>query len=167
MAEGGQGSFSIKVAGDMSLAGNVTGQVPQAERIVGLNTIASRQVRLLDIVNSGSISSNLVEWVYQANKDGSAGVTGEGLVKNQIDFDLVVGSQKVEKVTAYIKATTEMLNDITWIQSEINNELTREVLKAVESQVYSGTGVFASIKWLQNCSYCFYWWFCCWHCRLS
>tara|TARA_R110000772_G_scaffold125404_1_gene232112 strand:- start:1967 stop:3238 length:1272 start_codon:yes stop_codon:yes gene_type:complete len=141
MAKGAKGSFTIKAAGDMALNVNVTGQVPQAERIVGLNTVASRQVRLLDIVSTGVIGSNLVEWVYQANKDGSAGATGEGLSKNQIDFDMVVGSQKVEKVTAYIKATTEMLSDVAWIEQEIRNELMRELLKAVESGAYSGSGV--------------------------
>jgi HK97 family phage major capsid protein len=155
MAKGKSGSFSIKAPADMTLAGNVTGQVPQAERIVGLNTVASRQVRLLDIVRNGSISSNLIEWVYQANKDGSAGVTGEGLVKNQIDFDMVVGSQKVEKVTAYVKVTTEMLSDITWIETEIRNELTREVMKAVEAQIYSGTGVSPQLNGYRTVSTAF------------
>jgi len=140
MAQGERGSFAIKVAGDMSIDNNVTGQVPQAERIPGLNTIASRQIRLLDIVNKGVIGSNLVEWVYQANKDGSAGSTAEGAAKNQIDFDLLVGSQKVEKVTAYIKATTEMLNDIEWMEQEIRNELMRELMKAVEAGIYEGDG---------------------------
>jgi len=45
--------FEIKAVGDMSIAGNTTGQVPQALRIVGLNEIPSRTVRLLDIVSGG------------------------------------------------------------------------------------------------------------------
>ena len=124
----------------MSLTSNVTGQVPQAFRIDGVNNITTRAPRLLDIVSSGTIDSNLVEWVYQANKSGAAGVTAEGAPKNQIAFDLVVASQKVEKVTAFIKVTDEMLGDASYMASEINNELTREVVKAAETQVYSGTG---------------------------
>lgn len=146
MASGEKGSFQVKVAGDMSLSGNVTGQVPQAERIAGLNTVASRQVRLMDIVSTGVIGSNLVEWVYQANKDGSAGSTAEGAAKNQIDFDLVVGSQKVEKITAYIKATTEMLSDVEWMDQEIRNELMRELMKAVESGAYEGDGISPNLN---------------------
>lgn len=141
MSKGAKGSFTVKAVGNMLLSGNVTGQVPQAERIEGLNAIASRQVRLLDIVSTGTIGSNLVEWVYQSNKQGAAGSTVEGAAKNQIDFDMLIGSQKVEKVTAYIKATTEMLSDISWIEQEIRNELMRELMKRVEADAYSGDGV--------------------------
>jgi hypothetical protein len=133
--------LELKVAGDMSISGNVTGEVPQALRLPGLNEVASRQVRFLDALQRGTIASNLVEWVYQANKDGSAGQTAEGSAKNQIDFDLLVGSQKVEKTTAYITVTDEMLDDIDFMQTAINDELTRELLKAVESGAYSGSGV--------------------------
>ena len=133
--------FDVKAVGDMSLAGNVTGQVPQALRISGLNSVPSRVVRLLDIVSGGTIGSNLVEWVYQANKEGSAGPTAESSAKNQIDFDLLVGSQKVEKTTAFITVTDEMLDDVDFIESAINNELTKELLKAVESGVFGGSGV--------------------------
>ena len=133
--------FNIKAVGDMSIAGNTTGQIPQALRIAGLNEIPSRTVRLLDIVSGGAISSNLVEWVYQANQEGTAGQTVEGAVKNQIDFDLIVGSQKVEKTTAFITVTDEMIDDVPFMQTAIQNELTKELLKAVEAQVYGGSGV--------------------------
>ena len=126
---------------NMSLSGNVSGgNVPQALRIDGVNNITTRAPRLLDIVSTGTIDSNLVEWVYQSNKTGTAAETGEGAIKNQIAFDLVVASQKVEKVTAFIKVTDEMLGDASYMASEINNELTREVVKAAETQVYSGSG---------------------------
>ena len=133
--------FNIKAVGDMSIAGNTTGQIPQALRIAGLNEIPSRTVRLLDIVSGGAISSNLVEWVYQANQEGTAGHTVEGAVKNKIDFDLIVGSQKVEKTTAFITVTDEMIDDVDFMQTAIQNELTKELLKAVEAQVYGGSGV--------------------------
>ena len=133
--------FNIKAVDDMSLAGNTSGQIPQALRISGLNEIPSRTVRLLDIVSGGAISSNLVEWVYQANQEGTAGQTVEGAVKNQIDFDLIVGSQKVEKTTAFITVTDEMIDDVDFMQTAIQNELTKELLKAVEAQVYGGSGV--------------------------
>ena len=131
----------IKAAGDMLISGNVTGQVPQAYRLPGLNAVPVRVPSLLNTVMGGTISSNLVEWVYQSGKDGAAGQTAEGATKNQIDFDLVVGSQKVEKTTAYITITDEMLGDPDFMATAINDELSRELLKAVESQVFSGSGV--------------------------
>jgi HK97 family phage major capsid protein len=133
--------FEVKAVGDMSLTGNITGQIPQAERLPGYNDTPSRRVRLLDVVQSGNISSNVVEWVYKANEEGAAGQTAEGILKNQIDFDLLVGSEKVEKTTAFITVTDEMLDDVSFIRTAIDTELTREILKKVEQQVYGGTGV--------------------------
>ncbi len=141
LKESKSGEFTMKVAGTMLESSNISGgNVPVEQRIEGLNTIASRRVRLLDIVNRGSASSNIISWVYQANKDGAAGGTTEGSTKNQIDFDLVVSSQAVVKRTAYIKVSTEMLDDISFIESEIRNELMRELLKDVEATAYSGNG---------------------------
>ena len=133
--------FSVKAPGTMTIGGNVSGgNVPVEDRIPGLNLIPSRRVRIMDLLSPRATSSNVVSWVYQANKDGAAGQTAEGAAKNQIDFDLVVASQSVKKTTAYIKVSDEMLDDIEWMQSEINNELIRELLKAVEAQVYEGDG---------------------------
>ena len=133
--------MTLKAVGDMSIAGNTTGQVPQADRNPIIGDTKSRSIKLMDLVTIGSIGSNLKEWLYVAGNEGAAGATGEGAVKNQIDFDLVVGSQKVEKITAYITITDEMLDDVEQIQTLINNKLTTELNKALEQGVYNGSGV--------------------------
>ena len=133
--------MTLKAVGDMSIAGNTTGQVPQADRNPIIGDTKSRTIRLMDLVSIGSIGSNLKEWLYVNSNEGTAGATSEGAVKNQIDFDLVVGSQKVEKITAYITITDEMLDDVEQMQTLINNKLTTELNKALEQGVYNGTGV--------------------------
>jgi HK97 family phage major capsid protein len=128
----------LKVVGDMSITGNVTGEVPQAQRLAGLNTIATRRPVFVDYMTRATASSNLISWVYQANKDGAAGGTSEGTAKNKIDFDLLVGSQQVVKRTALVRVTDEMIDDIDFIESEIRNELVKELLKDVEGTAFSG-----------------------------
>lgn len=141
MSQGENARISFKVAGDMLISTNVSGgNVPVEQRLAGLNAIPSRQVRMLDVVQRGTAESNVISWVYQANKDGAAAPTAEGAIKNQIDFDLVVASESVKKFTAYIKVSEEMLSDISFMEAEIRNELTRELLKVVEAQVYEGDG---------------------------
>jgi HK97 family phage major capsid protein len=140
-------SISFKAAGTMLLSTNVSGgNVPVEQRLEGLNPIASRQIRLLDVVQRGTAESNVISWVYQANKDGAAGGTAEGAVKNQLDFDLVVNSETVKKRTAFIKVSEEMLDDVSYMESEIRNELVRELLKDVESQVYGGDGTGTNLN---------------------
>ena len=136
--KGTQFQLELKVPGTMT-SGNISGgDVPQAQRLEGFDTVPSRRIRMIDVVSNRGTTSNVVEWTYQDNKDGTAGQTAEGAVKNQIDYDIVVGRQAAKKTTAFIKVTTEMLNDIVWLEQEIRAELTREILKVVESQLYEG-----------------------------
>jgi HK97 family phage major capsid protein len=133
--------MTLKAVGDMSIAGNTTGQIPQADRNPVIGDVKSRAIKLMDLVTIGSIGSNLKEWMYVANEEGAAGATGEGLIKNQIDFEILIGSQKVEKITAYITITDEMLDDVEQIRTLINNKLTVELNKALEQGVFDGSGV--------------------------
>jgi hypothetical protein len=144
-------TFEIKAAGTMLESTNVSGgNVPVEQRIAGLNLIATRQLRLMDLFAKGAASSNIISWVYQANRDGAAGGTAEGDTKNQIDFDLVVASQAVVKRTAFIKISTEMLDDIDFIQSEINNELMRLLMLDIESTAYSGNGTAPNLNGIRT-----------------
>jgi len=149
-------SVSFKAAGTMLISSNVSGgNVPVEQRLAGLNAIPSRRIRLLDVVSRGAAESNVISWVYQANKDGAAGGTAEGDLKNQIDFDLVVASESVKKRTAFIKVSEEMIDDIAFMQSEIQNELMRELLKDVESQVYEGDGTGTNLNGIRTVSTAF------------
>ena len=140
-------SINFKAAGTMLLSSNVSGgNVPVEQRLDGLNAIPSRQIRLLDVVQRGTAESNVISWVYQANKDGAAGGTAEGATKNQLDFDLVVNSETVKKRTAFIKVSEEMLDDVSFMESEIRNELIRELTKDIESQVYGGDGTGSNLN---------------------
>ncbi len=144
-------NISFKAVGPMLISSNVSGgNVPVEQRLSGLNELPSRTVRLLDIVTRGTAESNVISWVYQANKEGAAGGTAEGELKNQVDFDLVVDSETVKKRTAFIKISEEMLGDISFMESEINNELMRELLKDVESQVYEGDGTGTNLNGIKT-----------------
>ena len=144
-------SMSFKAAGTMLISTNVSGgNVPVEQRLPGMDAIASRQIRLLDVVTRGTADSNVISWVSQVNKDGAAGGTDEGALKNQIDFDLIVINESVKKRTAFIKVSTEMVDDISFMTAEINNELMRELLKDVENQVYQGDNVGSNLNGIRT-----------------
>ena len=132
--------MTMKAVGDMTIGGSTTGQLPQAERESGITRIVRRNPFILDLVNVGSITSNLWEWVQQANAEGAPGMTAEGAAKAQIDFELVLASAAVRKVTAYIKVSKEMLDDIPLMESEINQELAERINLTIDAQLLSGDG---------------------------
>lgn len=151
MQKAQNGQISIKAVGDMLSSTNVSGgDVPVEDRLSGLNMIPSRRIRLMDLVSRGSTTSNVVSWVYQANQDGAVNYTAEGAAKNQIDFDLIVDSEKVEKITAYVKVSDEMVSDIDYIESTIRLELVKELLKKLETEVYSGAGTSGTLNGIRT-----------------
>ena len=138
--------FTLKAAGTMALSTNTTGQIPQAEREQGITRIVRRNPYILQLVNVGTIMSNVWEWVEQKNADGGAAMTAEAAAKSQADFDLVVASANVKKVTAYIKVTKEMLDDVELMRSEIDQELTELINLKIDDQVLSGDGLTVNLK---------------------
>lgn len=113
----------------------------------GLTRIVRRQPFLMQLCNVGVTSKPYVQWAEQANADpGAAGMTAEGSAKTQTDFDVVEKAQKVEKVTAYIKVSKEMLDDVDFIQQEINNELVELVMLKADDQIFQGNGTSPNLK---------------------
>ena len=137
--------FTLKAAGTMALSTNTTGQIPQAERESGITRIVRRNPFILELVNVGTIMSNVWEWVEQKNADGGAAMTAEGAAKSQADFDLVVASANVKKVTAYIKVTKEMLDDVELMRSEIDQELTELINLKIDDQLLNGNGLTVNL----------------------
>ena len=59
--------MTLKAVGDMSIAGNTTGQIPQADRNPIIGDTKSRTIKLMDLVTIGSIGSNLKEWLFSGH----------------------------------------------------------------------------------------------------
>jgi HK97 family phage major capsid protein len=137
--------IQLKAVGTMALSTNTTGQIPQAERETGITRIVRRNPFILELVNVGTIMSNVWEWVEQKNVEGGSAMTAEGALKSQTDFDLVVASANVKKVTAYIKVTKEMLDDVALLRSEIDQELTELINLRIDDQLLNGTGLTVNL----------------------
>jgi len=139
-----------KIAGTFTTA-NVTGSVSNAipfslsEDEAGLTRIVRRRPWIMDIANTSSTSKMYVQWAEQENQDGDAGETTQGSTKNQIDFDWVEKSKKVEKVTAFIKTSKEALDDLDSLANEIDMELREEIMLAVDAALLSGDGTTPSL----------------------
>jgi HK97 family phage major capsid protein len=142
-SKGGLMNLDVKAPDTMTITGNYSGGTVGLSTLEGgLNRIARRKPFMRQLVNSAGTTSKYVVWIEQANADpGVAGMTAEGALKNQTDFDLVEKSCEVKKITAFIKVSKEMIQDIPFMQGEINGELMQLVELKLDEQILLGDGL--------------------------
>ena len=140
-AKGGIMNLDVKAVGDMTITGNYSGgTVGLSELESGVARIQRRTPFMRQLMNSAGITNKYAVWIEQKNPEGGAGMVGEGATKPQADFDLVEASCEVKKVAAWIKVSKEMVDDISFMRGEINNELIEIVELKLDQQLLSGDG---------------------------
>jgi len=141
-------SAEVKSADVISRA-NVTGGTALLSGYeTGVIRIVRRRPFLRSLLATGPAKSKFVVYFEQANPDGGAGMTAEGTAKNQADFDWVERTIEVKKVTAFIKVTTEALEDIEEAEADIRQELIELIELKLDEQLLSGDGNTNNIKGL-------------------
>lgn len=148
--KGGMISFDVKDAfkavGTMTTA-NVTGESGLLETLeAGLTRIVRRIPFLRQLMNVATTTSPTIQYVEYTSPEGDPGQTAEGVKKTQVDFDLVVRKADVKKTTAFIKVSEEMIEDVPFIQGEINNDLMERLELKIDSQLLSGDGDGENLK---------------------
>ncbi len=145
---GGVVEIEVKSAGTMTITDNYSGgTVGLSSLEPGFTRIQRRMPFMRQLVNSGNTTSKYVVWIEQANPDpGAAGMTAEGAAKTQTDFDLVERSMQTRKVTAYIKVSKEMLEDIPFIEAEIRGELIELIQLKLDEQILAGDNTGDNLK---------------------
>lgn len=102
---------------------------------------------LLENLNLGQTSSKFVTYVQQT-AEGRARFVGEGGAKIQGEPQWTEVSEEVKKIAGYVKVSKEMLDDLSFVRAEINNDLMENVKSGIEEALLSGDGAGANLKGL-------------------
>lgn len=129
-----------KAVGNMTFAGNVTGTMPQALRLPGVNDIAEQAGTIYALVPKLNVEGNTIEWVYETGQEGAPASTAEGSAKNQIDNNFVVTSVALKKYTAYFTVSTEMLDDVSFMSTWLRNKLLTRLFTVINNAILNHTG---------------------------
>ncbi len=139
-------NLDLKAVGDMTFAANVTGVMPQAQRLEGVNDIAEQAVVTYPLIPKLNTDRNTIEWVYETGQEGTPGGTAENVTKNQIDNDFVVTSVTLLKQTAFFKVSTEMLDDVSFLAGWLRNKLIVRLFIVIDTQVLQGDGTGTNLN---------------------
>ena len=139
--------LALKAVGDMTFGANLSGgNMPQAQRLEGINDIVEREAIVYGAIPKMVTSGNTIDWVYETAQEGSASGTAEGASKNQIDNNFVVTAVSLLKQTAYFKVSTEMLDDVSFMGTWLRNKLITRLFLRIDSQVLIGGGTGTNLN---------------------
>lgn len=138
-------SLDLEVKAPTTLAGDYTGTIALSTLEPGVNRIARQRTLLQQVVNRGTTNSMYVTYVQQTAKADGAFIA-EGTEKTEYELKYTEVSKQVKKVASIIKISKEMLSDLPFMQSEVNNDLMLGVENAIENQLLNGTGLTVNLE---------------------
>jgi HK97 family phage major capsid protein len=124
---------------DTTITGDYTGTRALSELDSDINRIARPENILLSSVNRGTTASKFVTYIQQTARPTGAWLT-EASDKTEYEEKYAEISKEVKKVAGFVKVSKEMLEDLSFVQGEINNDLIQGVLSRMENSILNGAG---------------------------
>jgi len=119
-------------------------------RTPGVDKAPDRKTSILDLVTMAMTSSNHVTWIERASRTDGTDTVAEAGHYGQSDFHWAQKKALVEKIGTYIKISNESLEDWPFVISEIRNELIGMLRRALETQLWEGSGTTPDLDGITN-----------------
>ena len=146
--KGGKMNLEVKTT---TITGDYTGDYALTDFDTNVDRSVRKRYGILENVNTGATSGKFVTYVQQT-ATSSTGFTAEGGAKTEGEPKWSEVSEEVKKIASYVKVSKEMLEDLSFIRAEIDNDLMEQVRVGIEQALLTGTGASNQIKGLLNAS---------------
>lgn len=146
--KGGKLNLEVKTT---TITGDYTGDYALTDFDTEVNRTVRKRYGILENVNTGATTGKFVTYVQQSATSGT-GWTAEGGAKTEGEPGWTEVSEEVKKIASYVKVSKEMLEDLSFIRAEIDNDLMEQVRVGIEQALLTGTGASNQIKGLLDTS---------------
>jgi len=146
--KGGKLNLEVKTT---TITNDYTGDYALTDFDTEVNRTVRKRYGILENVNTGATTGKFVTYVQQGATSGT-GWTAEGGAKTEGEPEWTEVSEEVKKIASYVKVSKEMLEDLSFIRAEIDNDLMEQVRVGIEQALLTGTGASNQIKGLLDTS---------------
>lgn len=117
------------------------GAFVRAERVQSPQVmLPNRQLRIRDLIASGSTASSSIEYVQETGFTNNAGMVAEGTLKPQSDLKFALKNAPVRKIAHWFLASAEILADAPGLRSIIDARLNYGQAYVEDVQILKGDG---------------------------
>lgn len=134
------GRVSVDIDRKAFIATSNTGAAVIADRQPGIIPLPQRRLTIRDLIAPGNTSSNLITYMKETLFTNNAAPVAEGAAKPQSTITMAQSTAPVIKLAHYMKASTEILDDLPALQSYINERLMYGLKLVEENQLLNGSG---------------------------
>lgn len=107
------------------------------------------RLQVADLMSSGTISGNAISYFVEGALEGAFTTVAEAGAKPQLHVvDPTAVTDALKKIAGWIKFTDEMVEDLDFYVSEINNRLLFELARFEEQQLLNGLGTGSTVQGL-------------------
>lgn len=110
------------------------------QRQVGIVAGAFRNLRIRDIMPSGTTSSNLVEYTRELAFTNAAAETAEGATKPEATLTFELASAPVKTIAHWLKLSKQVMDDAPALASYVDTRLRYGVDLRIDQQLLNGNG---------------------------
>ncbi|MBR1193230.1 phage major capsid protein [Bradyrhizobium sp. AUGA SZCCT0160] len=118
-------------------AGSV-GDAIQNTRLPGILPLPQRRMTVRDLLSQGQMDGSTLEYVKETGFTNNAGMVAEGAAKPSSDIKLDLVSTSAKVIAHYMKASRQVLSDISQLRSIIDQRLLYGLAYKEESQLLNG-----------------------------
>lgn len=142
--EGGKRvSIAVKAA---LLSSNVADGVVEPQRLPGIDASPKQRLFIRDLIAPGRTTSPAIFWVQQTGFTNAAAVVPEGTAKPYSGIQFATKLTPVTTIAHMFKASKQILDDFTQLQSTIDAEMRYGLKYAEEQEILFGDGTGAHLE---------------------
>lgn len=134
--------MEMKAVGDMSIGVNFPGATPWIQEVSNrLIETPYNRVWLADILPGGTSSSNSIIYPKENGSEGAAALWDPtaNVDKAQMDYDLTSQSAFFKWIAGFVIVEREMLDDIPWLTSYLQNKMLVSLKTAENAFILNGS----------------------------
>lgn len=134
------GRISVDIDRKAFIATSDTGAAIIADRQPGIIPLPQRRLTIRDLIAPGRTNSNLITYMKETLFTNNAAPVAEGAAKPQSTITMAQNTAPVVKLAHFMKASTEILDDLPALESYINERLMYGLKLVEENQLLKGSG---------------------------
>lgn len=116
------------------------GDLVQTTRLPGIIAPPDRKLTIRDLLMPGRMDGNALEFVQETGFTNAAAMVAEGALKPQSDIKFDLKSTTAKVIAHFMKASRQILDDASQLQSYIDGRLRYGLAFKEEQQILNGDG---------------------------